>query len=70
MLRKDRELQVVGSVLTKITTLAEFMPVSYYKLSPAFVYKNDIVLGESYWNPERDGETITVTPVRKSRKKI
>lgn len=48
MLRKDRELQVVGSVLTKITTLDSFTPVSYHKLSPAFVYRNDIVLGANH----------------------
>ena len=69
MLRKDRALEVIGAVLSKTTTLARLSPVTYFKLEPAFIYKNDVVLGASYWDPEHDGGTITITLVRKNRKK-
>lgn len=69
MLRKDRALQVIGVVLSKTTTLAHLGPVTHYKLEPAFIYKDDVVLGASYWDPECDGGKLTITPVRKSRKK-
>jgi hypothetical protein len=64
MLRKDRALEVVGVVLSKTTTLAQLSPVTYFKLEPAFIFKNDVVLGASYWDPEKARGEITVTPIK------
>lgn len=52
---RRKELAVVGTVLTKIQALDCFSPVTSYRLEPAFIYKGEIVLGESYWDRQRDG---------------
>ena len=63
--KRRRELLVVGAVLSKITGLDCFTPFTTYRLEPAFIFGNDVVLGASYWDSERDGGEIIVTPVRK-----
>ena len=63
--RRKRALEVVGTLLCKVIRLDPFAPVSYYKLAPAFIYKNDVVLGQEYWDAQRDGGQLTITPVRK-----
>ena len=66
--KRRKTLTVVGTVLTKITTLEFASPASHFTLSPAFIYKNDVVLGQAFWDPDKDGGEITVTPAKRRNK--
>ena len=66
--RRRRELQVVGSVLTKIQALDSFSPVTSYRLEPVFIFGADLVLGESFWDPAKALGEITVTPITRRNK--
>jgi hypothetical protein len=58
----------VGVVLTKIQALDCFTPFTTYRLEPAFIFGNDIVLGASFWDPAKDEGEITVTPISRRKK--
>lgn len=66
--RCRKELPVVGTVLSKVTVLEAFTPASYHTLSPAFVYRDQIVLGETYWDAQKDGGEIMITPITRRKR--
>lgn len=66
--KRRKELTVVGVVLTKIQALDCFSPVTSYRLEPVFIFGADLVLGQSFWDPAKDGGEITVTPITRRNK--
>jgi hypothetical protein len=66
--KRRKELMVVGVVLTKIQALDCLSPIKGYRLEPVFLFGADLVLGQSFWDPAKDGGDITVTPIKRRNK--
>lgn len=65
--KRKRELSVIGAVLSKVTVLEGFGPVTHFELSPVFIYRDRVVLGQSDWDPQRDGGELVITPIKRHK---